>query len=161
MSTKNIKKQNTWLFLLKRHHCIIRFNLMQGTTKSGNWRSSSLIHFAPCVRMAPYGPITKSIKKLQYFLIFFAQARLTSNTCFGRNFMRIYQLTFMSQIPSGSGTPSPSSHQISWCMSHVTSWYNEKGLSGNRYILFTAIFMEYDDETLDFSGYKYNKPRMI
>ena len=62
------KKQNIWLFLLKRHHCIIRFNLMQGTTKSGNWRSSSLIHFAPCVRTAPYGPITKNIKKLQYFL---------------------------------------------------------------------------------------------
>ena len=44
-------------------------------------------------------------------------------------------------------------------MSYVTSWYNEKGLSGNRDTLFTAIFMEYDDKTLDFSGYKYYKPK--
>jgi hypothetical protein len=128
VNKKHQKTKHLRLFLLKRHHCMIRFNLMQGTTKSGNlspatygsvslshrfcWRSSSLIHFAPCVRTAPYGPITKSIKKLQYFLHKQGSHRTRVLEGISCVYITIYQLTFMSQKPSGSGTPSPSSHQI-------------------------------------------------
>lgn len=115
-----------------------------------------------------YGPITKNIKKVQYFLHQQGIARLTSNTCFGMNLMRIphYISLYISVNFHVAKTlwvwyTVPKFTSNSWCMSHVTSWYNEKALSGNSFTLFTAIFMEYDDKTLDFSGYKYYKPGMI
>ena len=124
----------------------------------------AVLKFDPLRPLCQNGPIWPHHEEHKETPVFFAQARLTSNTCFGRNFMRIYHyisVNFHVAKTLWVWYTVPKFTSNSWCMSHVISWYNEKGLSGNRDTLFTAIFMEYDDKTLDFSGYKYYKPRMI